>query len=52
MKRKKAYSVKEVNKLINHLFENLDKTKKNINLSNNSPIKEIENKEKIEDDFE
>ena len=52
MEKKKAYSVEEDTKLINHLFENSNKTKKNINLSNNSPIKEIENKEKIEDDFE
>ncbi len=28
MERKKTYSVEEVTKLINHLFENLDKKKK------------------------
>ena len=51
MKKKKTYSVEEVIKLINHLFENSDKTTTNINLSNNVQIKEIENKEKIKDDF-
>ena len=35
MEWKKTYSVEEVTKLINHLFGNSNKTKKNINLSNN-----------------
>ena len=51
MERKKTYSFEEVTKLINHLFENSDMTNKNINLSNNLPIKEIR-KKKIVDDME
>ena len=46
MESKKTYSVEEVTKLINHLFENNVKTKKNDNPENNSPIKEIEDIER------